>query len=390
MEKVRFLISVCVMFAVCVCGSYADEPAKQMMPGGKTLLKKIQAFIDSASVDGIDKRYIEVPEKPWQIVLRTNVTQSDLHMSSKLDAQQYLSTSKEKLAWKPRICTDITTYAGAWVGYRGYGIGLSKNISGDKGSLLTIGATGSNYSLNMRLHDFQTDEPKVHLIGWFESDDNPDVLELTDQTTSFYLNSPMEVKTLTVDGYYFFNKKKFSNLAAYDQSVIQRRSAGSPVVGAMFFYSRVRYDHSMNNDFILFMNNIGKIKQWQASIGGGYAYNWVIGKNLLINATVMPMIAFHNRVKIYTYDSFLLGKLKIDDSEIDMLAPEDWWIKPMGTKTFNSRMKLNIDAHLSVTYNLKNWFFNANGQFCNFRYKHSTAKGYLNDWYVNASVGLRL
>lgn len=389
--KIRRTIFSFILMCFCLSGSVrADESYDQNRPGPKSILKWLLAYLDSSAVDGIDQRYIEVPKKPWQIVVRSNINQSDLKMRSYINAEAYTNSEQGKIQWEPRIRTDVTTYAGAWVGYRGFGIGMAKNVGGDKGNLFTLAATSSKYSLNLRIHHFQTDNPVVHMEGYITDENGTDEYNNTEH---FLLFEPIKVKTVMFDGVYFFNSKKFSNLAAYDQSTIQRRSAGSPVLGAMMFYSKVSYDEPLNNDLIFFMNNIGRIKQWQASIGGGYAYNWVIGKNFMVNATVMPMVSFYNRLKIYTYDSYLYQQAIIDSDDYDddvMINYDKWWIKPLGKKTVKGRVKLNYDARLSLTYNLKDWFFNVNGQFSNFRYKHASSSGRLNDWYVNASVGLRL
>ena len=58
--------------------------------------------------------------------------------------------------------------------------------------------------------------------------------------------------------------------------------------------------------------------------------------------------------------------------------------------TRHGRITLNFDARLSLTYNVSDWFLSAFGQFNTFSYRHGTSKGRLNDWYVNASVGVRL
>ena len=59
--------------------------------------------------------------------------------------------------------------------------------------------------------------------------------------------------------------------------------------------------------------------------------------------------------------------------------------------TYNSNIRLNFDARLSITYEwAERIFINAFGQFCNFNYKTDDIKGRLNDWYINASIGIRL
>ena len=56
----------------------------QMMAqrGIGTLINKVKTMRDSIVVKGIDPRYIEVPDKPWQIILRTNVNQTIVSMQT--------------------------------------------------------------------------------------------------------------------------------------------------------------------------------------------------------------------------------------------------------------------------------------------------------------------
>ena len=74
------------------------------------LLKKVGTFIDSASVKGVDRRYIDAPKEPWQIMLKGNVNQSDLKMAAE-DRDEFLSLSVE-----PRLKTKPSSYAGVWAG----------------------------------------------------------------------------------------------------------------------------------------------------------------------------------------------------------------------------------------------------------------------------------
>ena len=185
----------------------------------------------------------------------------------------------------------------------------------------------------------------------------------------------------------------------------------------MYYHSTVAFNSGRNAGYIMFMNDVGKIKQWQLSLGGGYAYNLVPCKGLLISAMAMPMITVYNKVDVYTYDSWLRELMEerrknpdmFDDvtdndyntedtdgtsvdNDDDLNDIEDLlltvWEK--GRSSQKSRITLTWDARLSLTYNIGNWFFNIYGQYNNFRYSHSDTHGRLNDWYMNASVGIRL
>lgn len=360
----------------------------QAMPqeGVLTFVKKVGAMIDSMSVRGLDRRYIDAPEKPWQVIARVNMNQSSLAMetSGTMAGIPYHA--------KPYMKTETSKYVGLWGGYRGYGLGYTVNVGGDKGSYLTFGATGGAYGVNVRIHSFKNDHPNFALTSDLIPEENEadwDKVQLID---------PIKVRSLIADGYYLFNGKHFSYAAAYDQSVLQKRSAGSFMAGAMYYYGHINYATDYNGDLIYMMNGLGRVKLWQGSVGVGYAYNWVPARGLLVSAMAMPMITFVNKIKAYGYATNiddLMGDPRFLSEELTNEEWDDWFysslhITPMAEKTFNSGMTVNFDARLSLTYNFGRYFINAYGQFNNNRYRHHDSHGHLNDWFVNTSVGIRL
>ena len=356
--------------------------------------KGLLAFIDTMTVAGKDPSYIEVPKHPWQVIVRGNINQSEVKLKSTIDGSSMFADVVGDMQWEPHIKTNPSTYAGVWAGYRGYGLGYSWNVGGDKGSILTFGAMGGTYGINLRIHRFENDEPEVRYAGYFLEDlgDAPEKAVYESDTFYETLAHPITTRTLLLDGYYLFNGRRFSYAAAYDQSVIQWRSAGSLMAGAMYYHSHIQYVADENADLILYMDNIGRIKQWQASIGVGYAYNLVPCRGLLVSAMAMPMLTFYNRHKTWRYDSNY-REIALDDNlyNDEDLPREQYRLKeePLSVNDSKSNMTLNIDARLSVTYNWDRFFVNAYGQFSNFHYKDGGVKGRLNDWYVNACVGVR-
>ena len=212
------------------------------------------------------------------------------------------------------------------------------------------------------------------------------------------LIDPIKVRTVIADAFYLFNSKRFSYAAAYSQSKIQKRSAGSLIAGAMYYHGSIDYASNSNGDLIYAMQGLGKVKLWQGSVGVGYAYNWVPTRGLLVNVTAMPMLTLVNKIKAYGYATNveqLMEDLTFWNSESSDEEWDDWFygnvrITPMGDQTFNSGMTINFDARLSVTYNFDRYFIGAYGQFNNMRYHQNSSHGYLNDWFVNTSIGIRL
>lgn len=350
------------------------------------LLKRVGTFIDSMSVKGLDRHYIDAPEKPWQLIVKSSMNQSSLKMETSG------AIMGERYSAKPQLTTEPSRYIGLWAGYRGYGFGYTVNVGGDDGSYLTFGATGGAYGVNIRIHNFKNDHPDFSLNSDLIPEDDKEEWEEVD------LIDPIRVRTVFADAYYLFNGKRFSYCAAYDQSVIQKRSAGSLMAGAMYFYSHTDYATHTNGDLIYLMKGLGRIKLWQGSVGVGYAYNWVPARGLLINAMAMPMLTFVNKIKAYGYATNVEDLMNESIFWDDEISYDDWdkWfysnlrIAPAGSKTFNSGIAVNFDARLSVTYNFGRYFVNAYGQFNRFRYNHNSNTGRLNDWFVNAAIGVRL
>lgn len=351
-----------------------------------TLLRQLGDLIDTMSVSSVDRRYIDAPEKPWQLIVKGNVNQSSMEMetSGSIGGHDYKAS--------PYLENEPTRYVGVWGGYRGYGLGYSVNVGGDKGSYLTFGATGGAYGVNVRIHSFKNSEP------YFNLNTNLIPEEYEGEWEKVQLIDPIRVHTVIADGYYLFNGRRFSYAAAYDQSVLQKRSAGSLMAGAMYYYGRVDYATDTNADLIYIMHGLGRIKLWQGSVGVGYAYNLVPAQGLLVSAMAMPMVTFVNKVKAYGYSTNvpeLMDNPRFMDEEISVDDWDRWWygnlrIAPIGTKTFSSAVTVNLDARLSVTYNIDRYFVNVYGQYYNFRYHSSSSNGQLSDWFVNAVLGVRL
>lgn len=361
--------------------------SSQMMAQGGviSLIKKVGTLIDTMSVRGVDRRYIEAPEKPWQLIVRGNVNQTIVSMNTKgvIEGMEYDA--------KPSLRTEPAQYVGLWAGYRGYGLGYTVNVGGDKGNYFTIGATGGSFGINVRIHSFDNSSPNLNFDSDILSDMNKD------EWREVKLIDPIHVNTLIADGYYMFNGKKFSYAAAYDQSVIQKRSAGSLMAGLMYNYTNIDYSSKYNGDIIYLMEGLGRVKLWQGSVGVGYAYNWVPARGLLINVMAMPMLTFVNKIKAYGYATNVeeLMEDPIFWSDISNEEWDEWFYKnlqiaPMGDMTFNSGLTFSFDGRVSLTYNFGRCFFSAYGQFNNIRYSHNSTSGYLNDWFVNTSFGIRL
>lgn len=364
----------------------------QTEKGGLGIIGKLGHWIDVSTGEGIDTTYIGVPERPWQVIAKGIATQSDLHMKSTFDGSQMYQGVVGNVTVEPRIRTAVSKFAGLWVGYRGWGIGYSASIGGDKGVDWDIESSSARYYAKLRIHSFEGADFETRLRGNLgDPEDETATPEPFEFMQPLYLSSPVKIKTQLLEGVYIFNSRYFSYTAAYDQSVIQRRSEGSLVAGLRYFHADYDYAHDSNADLILNMNDIGRINTWQVSIGAGYAYNWVPVKGLLVSVLAMPMVTAYNHIKTYSYDSNY-RQMALDDvvHSDDELSRQDYRITLMDTDSRNSRVMLNVNSRVSITYNWSRWFVNANANFYHSRYHYENNSGRLNDWSAMLRLGVRL
>ena len=103
----------------------------------------------------------------------------------------------------------------------------------------------------------------------------------------------LKMNMVNFAGYYSFNHRRFSYPAAFNQSYIQRRSAGSWLAGISYQGGSIKTRDALKErnpdapDVRIYLGHVG--------IGGGYGYNWVIGKKWLLHFSMLPTAVVYNR-----------------------------------------------------------------------------------------------
>lgn len=377
-----------LMLLTCSIQGYAQD----RKPWVLRVLNSVKTYIDSSAVKGIDPRYIEVPEKPWAVVLKYNTNHMDLQSTSFLSKERLAEKDiNGEFSWESTFRPKNEISLGAWIGYRGYGFGYSYSLQRTAGRNFSIGATGSNYGLNLRIRRFKTHEIGAHYWGY---DDDGKFDENWQDAETW---GDIMVRSAIFNGFYMLNGKHFSYAAAYDQSVNQIRSAGSLMLGVMWFQTSLDFSSPTNGLLIQMLGDVGRVKIHEGSIGIGYAYNWVPMKNLLINVTAMPMLSLYNRTKTYFYDcnyDIFLEEGDVSPKGKKVVPEDDSWTEDItlterDTNVSYGKVSLNIDARASITYQFDRFFLNIYGQVNNFRHSVDNNELKLTDWYVNAALGVR-
>ena len=92
-----------------------------------------------------------------------------------------------------------------------------------------------------------------------------------------------------LSGYYVFNNHRFSYPAAFTQSYIQKRSAGSFIAGANLGFGQLTLGDSTQGTELYQVTNLF------FSLGVGYGYNFVLPHHWLLHLSALPYIIIHNK-----------------------------------------------------------------------------------------------
>lgn len=166
-------------------------------------------------------------------------------------------------------------------------------------------------------------------------------------------------KTIGLNGYFFFNNKKYSMGAAYNFSKFQKKSAGSAIIGFNFNNLDITMDLTkLPQNLMPYLSVTPRLYRFHYNtyaIMSGYSYNWVWNKHFLFNISAFPGLGYtaayedsvERNSKIFsmvikgqssiTYNHgnfFLCGVAKIDGN----------WYKSKDLSFFSSIENLQLSA----------------------------------------------
>lgn len=120
-------------------------------------------------------------------------------------------------------------------------------------------------------------------------------------------NQPCDVFRMSLDAYWTLKRGKFAYTSAYKCGMVQRKSAGSMLIGGNLLVSGVFCDES---DDVFANTGLRDFFLAQASVGVGYSYNAVLMhrdptapnseglRNLTFNITLLPLLNFNNGIYV--------------------------------------------------------------------------------------------
>ena len=215
----------------------------------------------------IDTTYIARPETKWTVrvqgnesgtTIKTEGVENNLHFNSRLEANKKATLS-------------------VGVSYLGYSLSLSVNPAKLMGKYRDNEIYFKSYGKRFGF-DFTYQNAK-NFTGWHDHEGR-ERIELPEDI--------LEVKTLNANAYYCFNHRRFSYPAAFSQSYIQRRSAGSFLLALSAQGQFATLDWEQQTK--LKMTNIG--------IGAGYGYKYVPGHRWLLHISALPTFIVYSKTSM--------------------------------------------------------------------------------------------
>lgn len=161
------------------------------------------------------------------------------------------------------------------------------------------------------------------------------------------------LRTFMAEGYYVINNRKFSLAAGLYADMVQKRSAGSPLVYLNYFQSNYKIDKLFPADF-------DRFRSQQVSLGLGYAYNFSLMKGKLVfHASLVPM---------FTLYSHMSHEANIPNNQY----PDEWEDFYKAAEEGSSHFRVNAFARGAVNYSFKRYIITF---LLNYRYS-----GYSNSY----------
>ena len=220
----------------------------------------------------IDTAYIMRPRTKWTVKARFNLSGATIESEGIENGQHF--KSEMTADYKSTLSMDISY------------LGISLNTALNPAKLL---GKYNDYELNINSYGnrFGWDfifQNAHNFTGWHDHE-GMERIELPADILS--------VKTLNLNAYYAFNGRRFSYPAAFSQSYIQRRSAGSFLLAASGMGQQAKLD--WNQKMELKMTNIG--------MGAGYGYKYLPAKGWLLHISGLPTFIVYSKTSMTFGDS---------------------------------------------------------------------------------------
>ena len=243
--------------------------------GAQSIFHRVDSLLSRRYYKGgIDTAYITRPATKWTVTARMNMSGATIESGGTDNGQHF----KSKMEANRKVTLSVG------VSYLGLSLSVAINPAKLMGKYhdfeLNFNSYGRRFGFDIIYQDAK------NYTGWHDHE-GMERIELPDGLLS--------AKTLNLNAFYVFNSRRFSYPAAFSQSYIQQRSAGSFLLAASGMGQRATID--WNQEMQLKMTNI--------SLGAGYGYNYVPSQDWLLHISALPTFI------VYSNTSMTFGDTRI-------------------------------------------------------------------------------
>lgn len=251
-----------------------------------------------------DTAYIARPDARWTVKLTGVLSGADMQTVTKTDA----------LERRTHVMADCRGTFSVAAAYRGLGLSLSVNPA-------KLAGKNKDYEFNLNSYSNRYGFDVVYLSSkTFHGHRYVDGKRVDVGRGQVLQNA------LNLNFYYAFNSRRFSFPAAFSQSYVQKRSAGSWMIGASFDGSKTEM-----KDMTIRLNEF--------AVGGGYANNLVVHRHWLFHLSALPTVT------IYSHD---YTKTRISATGEESAAAADAAISDGATTTSAASTSPDVSADEST------------------------------------------
>ncbi len=217
-----------------------------------------------------DTAYIVRPDSKLTLKVRANVSGNAIHAKGTVNDIY----SRANLHTKNKVTMSFAAI------YRGIALGFALNpakmLGHNKDYELNLNIYSTRLSLDASYQSSKTLTGEIHRNGTFHVE-----------------KGYAKMNVLNMALYYTFNYKHFSYPAAFNQSQIQKRSAGSLLAGLSYQGGKI----STNKDAPVELPDLS-INAQHFGVGVGYGYNLVLGEKWLLHFSALPTFVVLNYNKL--------------------------------------------------------------------------------------------
>ena len=326
-----------------------DKQEFDDMSKRKQLIQIKKFFSDQFTEwNNIDTSYITPQLYDYALMLQTTTSFENFTLKG-------AEGDKQTLQFAPKPGFRLGGYFGwRWI-FWGYNVDLNGLIGEKKKHNKKLSFDFSFYTskVGVDLYYRRTgNDFKITNLNSIFNEEVPRPEELSDNFNALDLN------TRGFNVYYIFNHRRFSYPAAFSQSTMQRRSAGTFKLGFSFTHHKVKMNIDKIDDNLIHYIQpsllFNTVKYNDYSVNFGYAYNWVFAKNWLFSISLSPGLAYN--VAYYNADNIDSGSTTEEDTQFRHFSFD----------------KLNIDfiTRMGLVYNDNKHFFGVAFRFHSFDYRN--------------------